>query len=75
MRAGSIPNSAGAKPEGRRPPSRTLLVVARSGGVSGNGASPPICSDDPRPLIPPGNYEACCGVTIYATSDGTSVHR
>ena len=36
-----------------------IVVVAGSGGVSGNGASPPICGDDPRPLIPPGNYEAC----------------
>ena len=47
------------KPQERKPTARVHLVAARGGG-SGNGASPPICGDDPRPLMPPRNYEACC---------------
>lgn len=60
MKASAIRGSVHAKPDGRKPPATVHLVVAGSGGASGTGASPPICGDDPRPLIAPGNYEACC---------------
>jgi hypothetical protein len=60
MKASSIRSSVNAKPDGRKPTSSVHLVVAGGRGASGNDASPPICGDDPRPLIPFGNYEACC---------------
>jgi hypothetical protein len=60
MKTNAIRSSVEPKLGRRKAPASVHFVVAGSGVAIGNGASPPICGDDPRPLIPPGNYEACC---------------
>jgi hypothetical protein len=59
MKAITIRSSADAKPKERKPAPRVHLVAAGS-NVGGNTALPPICDDNPRPMIPPGKYEAYC---------------
>jgi hypothetical protein len=58
MKASAIRSPVDAKSDGQKPP--VHLIAVGSGRASGYTASPPICDDDPRPLIQPGNYEAWC---------------